>query len=845
MGRDRFLPVIEGLLRSVYSDIINGVGPRLRVPKRTFSSVEYDKKRGYLVLKGDMLERRMLDLGEARRFMQTVLVLSVIKQAIEEGDYPTIRDIYYSVKHTITWKDPMGRTHQENTFEEQRESDTVIEDIEVMLGILREELGIMFDAKGRAVGKIKIRSKGHTIELDKMGVGAWAIPPNVDEVEILDVDAEYVLIVEKGAIFERLNNEGFWKKHRCILVTGKGQPDRGTRRFVRRLADEFNLPVFILTDSIPADEVVVVKDLRTGRVVVGPVEEIIGQYFSQRVDREWADAPIAVPSMNPVTGKIMWTPVGYVYRHRIKDKILRLKVKGRGVVRVTRGHSLFVYRNGRIMVEPAYIIKPGDRIVVAERLPPLSDASEYQTINVASLLKENKRLRGKQFRIEDTLYLGLEDGSEISLGEASDEDIERALYVRLRRSKNRIPNKLVVDEELAWLFGLYTAEGSRSKDRYLLFNLGRHETDKAEKITNIIIKRFGIAPSVNINKGITVRVASKLLYLLFEALELLGTARTKRIPEIIINSPPSVLLSYLKGLFDGDGHVDSYGDIIYNTRSQILSKQVFIVLQSLGVNPTLLLNGDDYVIKIGRSSKRTPRQIYSALTGLESSDGLRGEVTYGIPIDIELKRELIRLTNLGVSSYTVRHSTISKAKISRLYEMGVLSIPSGLKPIVEGDIILAEVISVEEEDYDGYVYDFAVPGTNSFIGGYGVVYHNSDPYGFHIYSVYKYGSIKLAYESARLAIPDAKFLGVWVSDIYRYRIPRRYIIKATDADIKRAKELLRYPWFASDRRWRRELELFLKRREKVEIEAFSGFGFKFLSEKYIPQKLREQGLKIR
>lgn len=248
-SRERELKKITKALKQIYSDLKKEREPHFEIPKRTISSVKFNGK--YLELTGDKLKRSILDRGESRKFMQTVLVLSVIKQAIEEGDYPTIRDIYYTVKHTIEYKDHLGRTRRENTFDEQRESDSIIEDIEVMLETLREDLGIMFDAKGRAVGKIKIRSKGHVIELDKMGVGAWAIPPNVENVDILDVDADFILVVEKGAIFERLNNEEYWKKHRCILVTGKGQPDRGTRRFLRRLVDEFKLPVYILVDSDP------------------------------------------------------------------------------------------------------------------------------------------------------------------------------------------------------------------------------------------------------------------------------------------------------------------------------------------------------------------------------------------------------------------------------------------------------------------------------------------------------------------------------------------------------------------------------------------------------------------
>ncbi len=60
-----------------------------------------------------------------------------------------------------------------------------------------------------------------------------------------------MLVIEKDAIFQRLNREGFWNKESCLLITAKGMPDRATRRFVRRLNEEYKLPVFVLTDGDP------------------------------------------------------------------------------------------------------------------------------------------------------------------------------------------------------------------------------------------------------------------------------------------------------------------------------------------------------------------------------------------------------------------------------------------------------------------------------------------------------------------------------------------------------------------------------------------------------------------
>lgn len=238
---------IVSLAKGIYKDIERGKEPKLSIPVRALSNVVYDN--GVLKLGNRVMTRRMLDKNEVRKFVLTLLILETITEAIKENDYPTIRDIYYTIKHTITYKDARGRTVHENTVNEQSESNSIIEDIEVMLGVLREELGITYDAKGRASGDIVIKSGGDRINLSKMGTGAWAIPPSVDDVKIEQVNARFILVVEKGAIFERLNAERLWKRFNCVLVTGKGQPDRGTRRFIKRLHDEYGLPVFVLVDG--------------------------------------------------------------------------------------------------------------------------------------------------------------------------------------------------------------------------------------------------------------------------------------------------------------------------------------------------------------------------------------------------------------------------------------------------------------------------------------------------------------------------------------------------------------------------------------------------------------------
>jgi len=114
-----------------------------------------------------------------------------------------------------------------------------------------------------------------------------------------------------------------------------------------------------------------------------------------------------------------------------------------------------------------------------------------------------------------------------------------------------------------------------------------------------------------------------------------------------------------------------------------------------------------------------------------------------------------------------------------------------------------------------------------------------DPYGIYIYSVLKTGSISLAHISERLAIPDAKFLGLTADDVIKYDL-KRQIIKLKDVDIKRLKELSKYEWFKNKKEWQRQFKLMEELKGKVELDALVTKGITFISDKYIPEKMKNK-----
>jgi len=116
---------------------------------------------------------------------------------------------------------------------------------------------------------------------------------------------------------------------------------------------------------------------------------------------------------------------------------------------------------------------------------------------------------------------------------------------------------------------------------------------------------------------------------------------------------------------------------------------------------------------------------------------------------------------------------------------------------------------------------------------------DNDPWGWYIYSVLKFGSISLAHMADEMAISDVKFLGITCDDVVNYDL-KRHFIKLTDKDIARLKQMQNYEWFVKHKAWQRQFKMMKDFGAKVEIQALSSKGISFISEKYLPEKIKKQ-----
>jgi DNA topoisomerase VI subunit A len=220
--------------------------PFLDIPARSLSNVRYNKAKRFIEMGSQTNRRQLFNLSQAKVYMQTMLIGSGCKRLIDQGKTTSLRGLYYMLKHTIEGT-------KEETFDEQSESDTIIEDVEVTLNSLREELHVYASNKGTLVGPITMVDSGDEIDCSRMGSGGYSIPSIVEPevIQFKNNQAEFILHVEKDTVWQRFNEDKFWRKNNCLLTHGGGQPTRGVRRLLHRLHKELDLPIFCLLDNDP------------------------------------------------------------------------------------------------------------------------------------------------------------------------------------------------------------------------------------------------------------------------------------------------------------------------------------------------------------------------------------------------------------------------------------------------------------------------------------------------------------------------------------------------------------------------------------------------------------------
>jgi len=242
---DRLIDLAE----SVYDQIDDGKIPKMMIPLRTKGNIRFDPKSAVWKYGKAMGARSAKKLTGAQMLLRTMYMLEFIEDMIKHEKSSTLREMYY-----------ISEGWSKAKFSAQDESNMLAEDLEIITTCMREDFKLRPEEDGaRVIGNITIQEtdrKGKKKKIncrDDVGDSGYGIPYNVEKEKIrfLDSDADFVVAIETGGMFDRLVENKFDEDSHAVLVHLKGQPARSTRRFIKRMNEEMKLPVCTFTDGDP------------------------------------------------------------------------------------------------------------------------------------------------------------------------------------------------------------------------------------------------------------------------------------------------------------------------------------------------------------------------------------------------------------------------------------------------------------------------------------------------------------------------------------------------------------------------------------------------------------------
>ncbi|MHA1911530.1 MAG: hypothetical protein ACTSYA_07525 [Candidatus Kariarchaeaceae archaeon] len=228
--RLRLVESARDFLEQVIQDPYNA---SFQIPSRSTGNIGFDENTEMVLLGRQMIDRQFRSLASVKSVSQMALAMRLIHDLLHREITSTKRDLFYM---------------DVNKFESQNTSDSLIEDVGAMLKVTRQSLNVSASSKGSIIGNISYREKGDLIDCRKVGTGK-SIAPKIGDIEDLESDAEFVLVIEKDAVFNRLAEDQFYDQIPSILITAKGQPDMATRMFLKRINDELKIPILAMMDA--------------------------------------------------------------------------------------------------------------------------------------------------------------------------------------------------------------------------------------------------------------------------------------------------------------------------------------------------------------------------------------------------------------------------------------------------------------------------------------------------------------------------------------------------------------------------------------------------------------------
>jgi DNA topoisomerase-6 subunit A len=246
---DEVVESLHGVAQEMHDRMLKGTAPTMTLPVRTKKNIEFDKRLGVYKYGKKRTIRDATSLRSARQLLRALHIIEFIEEMIDAGKSSTLREMYYISE---------GWGH--GKFGSQNESNNLAEDLEIVTKCMREDFKLRPEEDGaRMIGNLTINERNRRGEWmrinarDDVGDSGYGVPYNVEaeKLELVEHDVDFIMAIETGGMFDRLVENGFDEDFRAGLLHLKGQPARSTRRILKRMNEEWNLPIVVFLDGDP------------------------------------------------------------------------------------------------------------------------------------------------------------------------------------------------------------------------------------------------------------------------------------------------------------------------------------------------------------------------------------------------------------------------------------------------------------------------------------------------------------------------------------------------------------------------------------------------------------------
>ncbi|MCB0348596.1 MAG: DNA topoisomerase VI, partial [Bdellovibrionales bacterium] len=220
------------LCDTMLADLERAKRPVLEAIKCSLDNSIYNPNVGYLT-PGDKKVRTELNVSSVQKLSRTAFMLEILLRNLASGQVNTKRELYYISKGMVKNEKELKVLD----FDDQVESDAIVDFISDMLEVYREELNCFAnDRGGQTYSKELIVTEtlpnGKTATIDLGSLGTAPFQPK-NKPQNLKLKArkkiEFGLIVESEGTANTLVANGFTERNKCVVIGAQGVPSNAVR----------------------------------------------------------------------------------------------------------------------------------------------------------------------------------------------------------------------------------------------------------------------------------------------------------------------------------------------------------------------------------------------------------------------------------------------------------------------------------------------------------------------------------------------------------------------------------------------------------------------------------------